>query len=209
MNFEKIDKEILDHISSTDYKTLSREIASNISGRIPHHWMQVLHSICTLYEIRNYMEIGVHNGGSMSYVVNDNLQKKCIGIDLWELGAVHRDNLQKERTKENIENNNKSNSEIILIQGDSTSEEVIDLVDNSITEPIDLLFIDGDHSYEGVKQDFTNYTKYVKSGGFILIDDYHKKYWPGIKKFVDNDIDTNKFQRVGCYNDNEVLFIKT
>ena len=83
------------------------------------------------------------------------------------------------------------------------------MVDNSITEPIDLLFIDGDHSYEGVKQDFTNYTKYVKSGGFILIDDYHKKYWPGIKKFVDNDIDTNKFQRVGWYNDNEVLFIKT
>lgn len=208
MNIEKINKEILEHVSLTDYGTLSREISKNTSGRIPHHWMQVLHSICALHEICNYMEIGVHNGGSMSYVVNDNLQKKCIGIDLWELGEIHKDNLQKERAQQNIKNNNKSNSKITLIQGDSTSKGIINLINDLIIEPIDLLFIDGDHSYEGVKQDFMNYTKYVKSGGFILIDDYHEKYWPGIKKFVDNDINTDEFQRVGWYNGNEILFIK-
>jgi predicted O-methyltransferase YrrM len=37
--------------------------------------------------------------------------------------------------------------------------------------PIDLLFIDGDHSYAGVKQDFETYSPLVTSGGLIAFHD--------------------------------------
>ncbi len=37
--------------------------------------------------------------------------------------------------------------------------------------PIDLILIDGDHSYEGVKKDFENIYGYLKPGAHILFHD--------------------------------------
>lgn len=45
-------------------------------------------------------------------------------------------------------------------------------------QQLDFLFIDGDHSYEGVKADFENYSPLVKPGGLIAFHD-----------IVDNDKD--------------------
>ena len=45
---------------------------------------------------------------------------------------------------------------------------------------IDFLFIDGDHSYEGVKADFQTYKTLVRAGGLIAFHD-----------IVDNDYDTS------------------
>lgn len=59
--------------------------------------------------------------------------------------------------------------------------------------PIDFLFIDGDHSYEGVKQDFEMYAPFVRPGGIIAFHDindterhrernvYVGKFWNEIK----------------------------
>ena len=49
-----------------------------------------------------------------------------------------------------------------------TIEEVRDLFDN---HPIDFAFIDGDHTYEGVKADFRNYGPLVRPGGIIAFHD--------------------------------------
>lgn len=46
-------------------------------------------------------------------------------------------------------------------------------------ESIDLLFIDADHSYEGVVADLQHWYPKLKSGGFLLCDDYEEK-WPGV-----------------------------
>lgn len=40
--------------------------------------------------------------------------------------------------------------------------------------PIDLIFLDGDHSYEGVKKDFLNWHKIIKPGGHLLFHDAAK-----------------------------------
>jgi len=47
---------------------------------------------------------------------------------------------------------------------------------------IDVLFIDGDHSYEGVKKDFLKYEPYVKSNGLIFMHDITHKHF-GVKEF--------------------------
>jgi hypothetical protein len=36
---------------------------------------------------------------------------------------------------------------------------------------LDFLFIDGDHTYEGVKQDYEMYKEFVKPGGWIAFHD--------------------------------------
>jgi predicted O-methyltransferase YrrM len=57
-------------------------------------------------------------------------------------------------------------------------------------QPIDLLFIDGDHTYEGVKKDWEMYSPLVRSGGLIAFHDVAgnygetqvKAFWDTIKK---------------------------
>ena len=39
------------------------------------------------------------------------------------------------------------------------------------TPPIDVLFIDGDHTYEGVKDDWKNFSPFVKKGGVVYFHD--------------------------------------
>jgi len=53
-----------------------------------------------------------------------------------------------------------------------------------VRKPIDLLFIDGDHSYEGVKADIQNYLFKVKEGGKIVFHDYASSHH-GVKKAAD------------------------
>jgi cephalosporin hydroxylase len=52
--------------------------------------------------------------------------------------------------------------------GERTVARVAKFLDGRM---IDVLFIDGDHRYEGVKQDFLCYRRFVRSGGLILFHD--------------------------------------
>ena len=51
-----------------------------------------------------------------------------------------------------------------------------------------LLIIDGDHSYSGVKHDFHNYRHLVKRSGYIVFDDYDNPSWPEVRDFVDGEV---------------------
>jgi cephalosporin hydroxylase len=53
---------------------------------------------------------------------------------------------------------------------------------------INLLIIDGDHSYEGVKYDFDTYFPLLQPDGYVIFDDYNAKEWPGVQQFVDQDL---------------------
>lgn len=59
-----------------------------------------------------------------------------------------------------------------LLRGDSHSEEMKAAVTEALgTQKLDLFFIDGDHTYQGVKKDFENYSGLVRSGGVIAFHD--------------------------------------
>ena len=40
-----------------------------------------------------------------------------------------------------------------------------------MNQKIDVAFIDGDHTYSGVKKDYDIYKKFVKPGGFMVFHD--------------------------------------
>lgn len=69
---------------------------------------------------------------------------------------------------------------------------VIQILANSSTVPwelpLDVLFIDGDHTYEGCKKDFERFSSFVRPGGLIIFDDYIQQNNPanGVKAFVDS-----------------------
>lgn len=52
-------------------------------------------------------------------------------------------------------------------------------------KPIDLLFIDGDHSTEGVRGDIEIWTPHLAESGVVLLHDYDGVFWPDVKTAVD------------------------
>lgn len=148
-----------------------------------------------------YAETGTLWGGSIISLMNlhDNYTEKFIGIDLFT-GYYHKpvkkDDFNKvsqdidnsnhlEFTKNNIQKLNKYKKKFTLIKGSSYSNETVEKVKN-ITNTIDLLFIDGDHSENGVTQDFLKYKDFITKNGIIVFDNYGQpNVWEGVKRGVD------------------------
>jgi hypothetical protein len=58
---------------------------------------------------------------------------------------------------------------------------------------IDFLFIDGDHSYEGVKTDFELYSKIISDNGTIVLHDTDKNYEKSLIVSEDSKKDHHPF----------------
>ncbi len=56
--------------------------------------------------------------------------------------------------------------------------------DGFIESSFATLMIDGDHSYQGVLDDWDKYSDFVNERGFVIFDDYADSDWPDITKFV-------------------------
>lgn len=80
-----------------------------------------------------------------------------------------------------------------FIRDDSHAPATLEKVKAALGgRPVDFLFIDGDHSYEGVKLDFEMYRGLVRSGGLIAFHDIAPnpdvpeygvaKFWQELKK---------------------------
>ena len=199
MNNQPITEE---EISTQKYNI--KKIKSTFKGRFIHDEVMlvpiILKRIKNNKKNLNYLEIGVHNGASFCSAIYSGNNIKCYGIDLWEGVTIQSyknvDNLTLDRTLQNIENSNKYNNFFKLFKGNSFKDESIDFAKN--IGKIDLLFLDGDHSYNGVKNNFENYSPLVESGGYVIFDDYSQGH-EGVVRFC-NSISKEKFNHIGAIN---------
>jgi cephalosporin hydroxylase len=73
------------------------------------------------------------------------------------------------------------------IQGDSHARATVERVAQIYPDnDVDFLFIDGDHSYRGVRADYLNYSQFVRPGGLIVFHDIIglpdvSKFWRELK----------------------------
>jgi predicted O-methyltransferase YrrM len=71
-----------------------------------------------------------------------------------------------------------SKQSLILIEAKSQDPKTVERVKKCLCNNlIDFLFIDGDHSYEGVSEDFAIYSQMVKPNGIIAFHDIHPDYF--------------------------------
>jgi predicted O-methyltransferase YrrM len=72
---------------------------------------------------------------------------------------------------------------LVPIRGYSTGvvEEV-----RKITSTVDLIFVDGDHSYEGVKADWEAYKQFLHPGAIAIFHDYG--WADGVKRVVHENV---------------------
>ena len=159
---------------------ITQKISNEMLGNTFHHHYHILYDIINLYPEEyyvNYVEIGCYAGGSSCLVS----QRKNTNIFSIDLGYP----ISPEIAIKNVNNFNTNNNLYEYIKGNSHSEETLVTLKNFI-EHIDVLFIDGDHTLNGVKLDFNIYSPMVKSGGYIVFDDYNdKEFSPKVKVAVD------------------------
>lgn len=72
-----------------------------------------------------------------------------------------------------------------IIIGDSRLPQTIAWVRAAAEEPIDLLHVDGLHTYHACRSDYLNYAPLVRPGGLIVLHDVHHSRDTGVKTFWD------------------------
>jgi hypothetical protein len=66
--------------------------------------------------------------------------------------------------------------------------------------PVRLLWIDGDHSYPGAKNDFDSFMRWVVPGGFVALHDALHEFSGPIRVFVEDILQSNRFGAAGFVN---------
>lgn len=155
-------------------------------------------------KLKSIVEIGTAQGGTLyTWCKIANSDALIISIDLpgGPFGGGYTLNDIKKFRKYK-----KKNQKIYFLRKDShkqeTKNKLIEILDG---RKIDFLFIDGDHSYRGVKKDFQLYSSLVKQNGLIVFHDILRhpkvpeckvdKFWNEIKRkyknmeFIDREND--------------------
>jgi predicted O-methyltransferase YrrM len=125
-------------------------------------------------EIQTALEIGSYKGGT-AYVWLQLVKKKVILIDKNFLDKVY---IGKPYF-----------ALVCEIEGNSRDEKIFREVESLLNkEQIDFLFIDGDHGYWSVMDDFEKYSQFMRPGGWIAFHDVFnpawtvRQYWEEIKQ---------------------------
>ena len=140
------------------------------------HAMQVPSELTALGEIlaekrpERALEIGTARGGTLLFLTRlASPQATIMSVDLpgGRFGGGY-----SARRRWFYQRFARGAQQLHLLQGDSHSPEMLDRVKAAFSgQPLDYLFIDGDHTYEGVKQDFELYAPLVGKGGVITFHD--------------------------------------
>lgn len=162
---------------------IANKIATEMNGTTFHRHFHILYDLRTLLGPKKvvYTEIGTYCGGSLSLVMQNEYETECVSIDPMIATPGQRDILTNNINKYNIHQH-----QVVRHEKYSNDKDFLVKLRKDKFKT-DLLFIDGDHTYQGVLDDFYNYMDFVAEGGFIVFDDYSDyAYCPGVKKAVDH-----------------------
>jgi predicted O-methyltransferase YrrM len=139
------------------------------------------------------VEIGSYLGASSAFLAfaAQLSQHRLYCVDTWRndnMGECERD------TFDEFRRNTSSFANIVEpLRGYSAD------VGSQFSDEIDLLFVDGDHSYDGCLQDIRVWLPRVKGGGMVAFHDY--KWWDGVRRAVDEEVRPRELS-IGHVTDN-------
>ncbi len=170
-----------------------------------------LASLLRTHTNKSFIEIGTKFGGTF-FLFHSCMAPKGQSISIDLPGGIHggwvlndhpylgQVNTARDKFLLNLGDN------VRLISGNSHSLSTTGYLDEILHDHVDFLFIDGDHTYDGVKQDYEMYSQYVKPGGMIAFHDindteYHRavgaeafRFW---KELQGNKLEINAHSYFG------------
>lgn len=132
------------------------------------------------------VEIGSYIGASAELIASQIINGKLFCIDTWNNEGM-TEGLRDTWTE--FQNNTRHlEDRIIPVRG--FSYDVVGIINGHCANTrgdkcIDLLFIDGDHSYEGVKKDWDLYSPILQPNSIVIFHDYG--WAEGVQKVVQQD----------------------
>ena len=119
--------------------------------KIPQHPKELLHLLQTCEGKDSVLEIGSKYGETLRMMARM-VKRRVVSVDLPNTAPWGDDSqADLERTVKDL----KRYLDVHLFIGDSKDPKIVKDVQN--LGPFDVVFIDGDHHYEGVKSDWVNY----------------------------------------------------
>jgi predicted O-methyltransferase YrrM len=122
---------------------------------------------------RRVLEIGTSNGGSLFVLCRAAADDaRLVTVDMPGGGFSYGYGGNRLRAIGWFLRGAARNRQVVrMIQGDSHSPGTIRRAERALKGGADLVFIDGDHSYEGVKADYESYARFARPGGLIAFHD--------------------------------------
>lgn len=128
------------------------------------------HSFIKKIKPKKFVELGTHHGGSYfsfcDSVTRNQLQTICYAVDTWK-GEEHA-GCYEEHVYQFVENYNNLNFSQFSNLLRMTFEAALERFDD---ETVDLIHIDGFHSYEAVRRDYETWRPKISSNGWMLFHD--------------------------------------
>ncbi len=160
-----------------------KDIIDMRSGHILYGFQDFIQHLKATENLSEFVivEIGSYIGQSTTMFANE--AKLVISVDPFmndydpNDGACHAADIPTVVYQKFLENIAPYNN---IVHIKKTSDDAV----GDIKEKVDLVYIDGIHTYEQVKKDIQNYTGLIKPGGYICGHDY-SDYWIGVKNAVD------------------------
>ena len=140
---------------------------------------------------KKYIEIGIAFGWHIETILNEFPQVYCYGIDPYIPYDIN-DSFSTDISKINIDKtpqenfdefSNAINARLLKFKNfKHIRKPSVECYNSFADQSVDLIFIDGNHTYEFVKNDCVNWWSKVDRNGIMCGDDY---YMPEVKRAVD------------------------
>lgn len=202
----------LDTLGIGDLESISK-IASNIQGMISIESGRFLYCLCMMQSKQgDVVEIGSWQGRSTAFLaqaVKDSRNGTLFAIDHFQ-GNVGKEHFYQVGKKDlsDLKGNFEDNMKHAGVEG---IVNLLDMPNNKAKEQIAdksirFLFIDGDHTEDGVKRDIELFLPLLSKGSLLVFDDYSKQF-PGVVDIVNNLIGENSFANALYYEKTMVIRI--
>lgn len=179
--------------------------ASTIQGMTSLRSGEILYSLCYFQHLDgDVVEIGSWQGRSTSYLARackESGNGRFFAIDHF-LGNVGKENSYQIRGASDISIQQRFSDNMVRV-GLSKDLTVIDTSSQTCTDrfennSIRFLFIDGDHTYEGVQSDLRSFVPKLKSKSIIVFDDF-KPGFSGLITAVDEYLQATRIDKIMSY----------
>jgi hypothetical protein len=165
----------------------------NIEGLTSNKIKHFLNNLCNTKDVR-YLEVGTWHGATFcSAIENNNVQAIC--IDSWHTNTIEpmrevegwksKDGNPLEIFQKNLQSVKGKNN----VQGFNEPVESLDLT--KIPYTCNIVFYDGDHSFESTKNFLDRYYEKFEETMILIVDDWN---WPQIKNATQQHIEQKEYK---------------